>query len=480
MTELSTEVQKALATLDAPKDQKAVIVDAGTPNEIARLKGFMSTVVTDIHSKAQRDDVHDRRMQCVRFRRGVEKWRTDSNEDLQAQIKKNNAKAKLVKDAIEPVETFLENLQEQVEKDLEAERVAKANKVYADRVAKLAEVGSTVSEGVLRTMGDETFNEFLMHATAQKAEREKLAAIEEQQRIEREKLAKEQEERDRLAQEQLEAEQAAERQRQEEARLERERLATEEAERLRAEKEKLEADRAEFQRQQTEAAERDRLAREAAEKEAQQKRAAEEERLKAERESLARQLLDLQAKQRAQEDEQARLDEERRKLEEARNAPAEPEEEPHDAEALDQGFTPVWELADAAEQAADSAAGQWSCPPASDIFEDHTPAVSMWSPEIKKLADELNPSVTRQVSADEHQTKLERMQPDINKLHSHVTMISGLQWPAVGEDSRDVAKQLQDVSGAVVAKMQEMLDSLTLPVNSDGTYARWDGERSND
>jgi hypothetical protein len=255
-------------------------------------------------------------MRCVRARTSVEKARKERKAESLEYGRRVDAEAKRLTEMLGPVEKYLSDEQARVEVEIQKIERAKADKIYAERLAKLTAVEGSIPESLVREMSEVEFAAALKQSeettilrketearlAKEESERKRLAAEEaERNRVESERLAAERAELDRQRAEQ---QKELNRQREEQeasARAERERLdgirREQEAEqaRIAAEKQKLVAEAAERERQsqlekaRQEAAENarieteQRLAREAEES---KRKAAEEEASKVRAEQL--------------------------------------------------------------------------------------------------------------------------------------------------------------------------------------------------
>lgn len=221
-----------------------------TDETIKRFEGYLDFRVTNIHDKAQLKELHDKRMELVRARTGIDKVRKQWNEDWQKIIKENNATADALKKRMEPIEKKLTDYEEEVERQIAEHKAAERKKVIDARKKRLAEIGwlDDVSESVVSELSEAAFEDYLTERLAIVAQRK----IEEQARLEREERARreaeEQAERERQAEALRIAQEEADRQAREEAEREaRERLQAEEA-RQAEERRKLAEERAEIER----------------------------------------------------------------------------------------------------------------------------------------------------------------------------------------------------------------------------------------
>lgn len=235
---------------------------------------YMGLTIDGIDDSKGFKAVHEARMIVKNARVDVEKTRVKLKADVLERGRKIDAEAKRVTALLAPIEEHLESEENAVTAEKqrikdEAEATRKA--IIKQRFDALQAAGYTGDMMAVPEMSNDAFEEVLKVAQSDKAERDRLAALE------RDRVAAEQERLRKLESEQAEARrkaeaEAAEQRRKEEAELaaERERLAViqrkqdEEAARLRAEQQKIELEKAK-----QEAAERarketeERLAREA-------------------------------------------------------------------------------------------------------------------------------------------------------------------------------------------------------------------------
>lgn len=216
------EPETAIATTAPPQ---AGVLFSVTDEVLKSLKEDSEFRVTDIHSKEQLKELQARKMRIVRARTSVDRTRKTMNDPYQQIIKENNAKGKKLADALAPLEAAIEKEQARVEKAIEDERVAAANKIFAARMKRLEDIGQTMPEASVRGMSDESFEDAFVIALAQAAERkrlddQRLAQEAEAKRLQAEQNKKDQEERDRLKREQDDADR---RRQEEQAQLDRDR-----------------------------------------------------------------------------------------------------------------------------------------------------------------------------------------------------------------------------------------------------------------
>lgn len=252
-----------------------------TEETIAQMaERFASLKINGINDKAGFLAVDTARKECKKARSAIATEHATLKADALKVCQTLDSMKRNLTGKVEAIENRLVAEIEAVEAEKARIQKEKDDAIYNDRVAKLAEHGTTIHEVALRAMTPAQFAEALAKAIADEAARKEAAARAEAEEVERKRIATEQAEANRIEAERLKAE------REELAR----RKAEQDAEAARIKKiedDKLAAERAELKRQQDELqAERDRLARE--ESERQRAAKAEQERLdRIERERIA-------------------------------------------------------------------------------------------------------------------------------------------------------------------------------------------------
>jgi len=172
---------------------------------------YMDLTIDGIDDKEGWEQVHTADMVMVKHRTGIEKLRKSSNADAQTFIKNNNGEAKVLIDAMAPIESHLKS-QKKAVTDEQARIKAEVDKAEQERIQgridALAELGITIPYFELASMDDDEFNETL--ESANKAHEAELARIAEEARLKTEAEEKERQEREaesqRLADERAELE----------------------------------------------------------------------------------------------------------------------------------------------------------------------------------------------------------------------------------------------------------------------------------
>lgn len=156
---------------------------------------MLSLKIAGVNDKKGAKAVQEAKMECVRARTAIEKKRKELKADSLEYGRKVDTVAKTLTAMIEPIEQHLIGQQEAIEQEMARIAQAKADEIYAQRVAKLKEYGATAPEAFLRSLDDAEFDQLVESAIRkmeEEKERKRLAAEEaERNRIEAERLAKE-------------------------------------------------------------------------------------------------------------------------------------------------------------------------------------------------------------------------------------------------------------------------------------------------
>lgn len=224
-----------------------------------------------------------------KVRIAIEKTRKALKEESLQIGKAIDAEAKRLTGKTELIESYLQQQADAVEKEIARIAQQKKDEQYELRKAKLATIGVTLPEWIIRDQTDDEFTEEFNRQSEIAAEAKRKAEEKAAAEAERQRILAEQEEANRIEREKLAAERAElDRQRQEQqaesarlAKIEAERVAAEQAEsRRKADDEAVKQRQAEMKRLEAEAAERARI-----ETEARIKREAEEKKLREEQEA---------------------------------------------------------------------------------------------------------------------------------------------------------------------------------------------------
>lgn len=183
------------------------------------------------------ETVHKARMECVKARSAIEKTRKELKAESLEFGRKVDNEAKLLTSKIEDIEKRLTAEQKRIDDEKAAIELERQDKIVADRIEKLRPYPQSIrSDAVLRSMSPKQFDEYLEEAIKS-----------EDERIERERIAKEQAEANRIEQEKLKAERAAFEAEQAKIKAEQDRLAKIEADKRAAEQAEIDRQRAEIQ-----------------------------------------------------------------------------------------------------------------------------------------------------------------------------------------------------------------------------------------
>lgn len=208
--------------------------------------------VAGLNDRKGLEKVHDARMLFVKARTSLDKTRKKMNEEAQEHIRKINGEAKRLQSKIEPHESRLAKLEDDVEAERERIKQEAENARRVKISARYEALKAVGFDGNMMAVPDWTDNQFadaMTNARAAKAERDRLAEDERQRQAAEQARLKKLEEEAAEASAKQEREAAAERERL--AAIERQKQA-EEAEARRKEAEKLAAERAELDRQRKE------------------------------------------------------------------------------------------------------------------------------------------------------------------------------------------------------------------------------------
>ena len=293
MTELVTQKIEQGITIEEQIGQ-ALKKMPYTEATIAKLKGEYMTLKTNgIDDKAAYEAVHAALMVMVKVRTSLEATRKILNEGAQVYVKAINADTKRLTILAEPVESYLFEQRDIVDKEKErikAEKDAQEQAKLQGRVAKLLGFGMTFDGNIYRR-GDIYIVALLLKSMSEESFETKLAEVEADYKAEQERKAEEERQAVIKAEEDR-----AKKEAEEKAELE----CREEADRLR----KIEDDRLVAERERL-----DKIAAEQAEKEAN---------IKAAQDKIDAEKKDIEDQKRKEEEEKKRQEE----LKEARHAAA--------------------------------------------------------------------------------------------------------------------------------------------------------------
>lgn len=234
-----------------------------TEETIAQMaERFASLKINGINDKAGFLAVDTARKECKKARSAIATEHATLKADALKVCQTLDSMKRSLTGKVEAIENRLVAEIEAIEAEKARIQKAKDDAIYNDRVAKLAEHGTTIHEVALRAMTPAQFAEALAKAITDEAARKEAAAKAEAEEAERKRIAAEQAEANRIEAERLKAERAELKRQQDELQAERDRLAREEAARLAAAKaeqdrlDRIERDRiAEEQRKAREAEE---------------------------------------------------------------------------------------------------------------------------------------------------------------------------------------------------------------------------------
>lgn len=250
------------AISERPAATKTIVLSVTDETIASMASRMMSLKVNGIADKKGYELVDTARKECVKARTGIEKVHKELKAESLKYCQELDAEKRRLTGKVEAIENHLKSELEAVEREQARIQKAKDDAIYADRVAKLAEVNTVAPENYIRAMSNSDFDKYLadtIEVQNEKKLRQIQAAAEE---AERKRIAAEEAEANRKESLRLAAERAEfERQRAEQE-AERKRLQEIEDQRLAKERAELEAQRQEQARQAAELkAEQDRLAR---------------------------------------------------------------------------------------------------------------------------------------------------------------------------------------------------------------------------
>lgn len=232
------------ALTERPAASKAIVLSVTDETIASMASRMMALKVNGIADKKGYELVDTARKECVKARTGIDKVHKELKAEPLKYCQELDAEKRRLTGKVEAIENHLKSELEAVEREQARIQKEKDDAVYADRVAKLAEVNTIAPENYLRAMSNGDFDKYLAD-TIEVQNEKKLRQIQ---------AAAEEAERKRIAAEEAEANRK-------------------ESLRLAAERAELDAQRAQLEtearlKREAEVAERERIAKESVEKRA--------------------------------------------------------------------------------------------------------------------------------------------------------------------------------------------------------------------